>query len=88
MKVVTMIEEKDGEGLAAFLGKSIALHCSNYIYCGTLIGINSSCVKLDSDAVCVFETGEYSAKKWKDAQPLGKEQYVMIQAIERFEAGK
>lgn len=88
MKVITMIEEKEGEGLASFLGKLIAVHCSNYIYQGTLIGINATCIKLAADACCVFETGEYGATKWKDAQALGKEQYVMIQSIERFEAGK
>jgi len=88
MKVVTMVEEKENEGLQSFLGKPITLHCSNYIYTGTLIGINATCVKLDSDAKCVFETGPFNAETWKDAQPLLKQQYVMIQAIERFEAGK
>lgn len=88
MKVLTRIEEKDGEGLLSFLGSPIAVHCSNYIYQGTLIGVNDTCIKLDADAVCVYETGPFENKIWKDAQKLGKSQYVMIQPIERFEAGK
>lgn len=88
MKVVTLVEEKEGEGLQAFLGKPITLHCCNYIYAGTLIGVNQTCVKLADDAVCVFETGPFLNKEWKDAQKLGKCQYIMIQAIERFESGK
>ncbi len=88
MKVVTMIEEKENEGLQAFYGKLVAVHCANYIYQGTLVGINATCIKLDADAVCVFETGPYGDKQWKDAQPLGKAQYIMLSMIERFEAGK
>ncbi len=88
MKVITKIEEKDGEGLMSLFGAPIAVHCSNYIYQGTLIGVNETCIKLADDAVCVFETGEFKAKSWKDAQPLGRVQYVMIAAIERFESGK
>lgn len=88
MKVVTKIKEVAVEGLELFMDKSITVHCSNYIYTGTLIGINQTCIKLADDAQCVFETGPYKDKSWKHAESLGKEQYVMLQAIERFEAGK
>lgn len=59
------------------------MFCVNYIYTGKLIGINSSCVLL-SDAAIVYETGELTDTKWKDAQSFPNEWYVQINAIESF----
>ena len=86
MKVIC--EEKTGEGLMALLGKPVALYCLNYIYSGTLIGVNDTCVKL-RDACIVYETGSFSDKGWKNAQKLpGESHYVQISAIESFGDGK
>ena len=83
MKVVTVVEEKDGEGLLAFLGKKITLFCSSYFYTGTLVGVNATCVKLTGASI-VYETGGLMDKQWKDAQPLPHDWYVQIGAIESF----
>lgn len=89
MKQVITVTEVEGEGLEAFLGKSIILMCMNYNYAGTLEGINETFVKLAAkDAVIVYETGEWSAKKWADAQAVGGPIYVERSKIEAFFAGK
>ena len=82
MKVV--IDEVSGEGLESFLGKEIALYCVNYIYAGTLVGVNDTCVKL-TDAHIVYETGPFDECGWKDAQALpGDTHYVQLVAVESF----
>lgn len=84
-----IVEEKDQEGLLAFLGKKIEVWCLNYIYAGTLIGVNDTCIKLDAkDAVIVYETGEFSAKEYKDAQKYGRDLYIQTGHIEHFGAAK
>jgi hypothetical protein len=87
MKKLVKVEEVEGEGLMAFMGKSIALYGLNYIYSGTLVGVNEQFVKLEN-AMIVYETGELSAKSWKDAQRLPGDHYVMLSAIESFGPGK
>lgn len=79
-KIVTEVEN---EGLVKLLGSNVMLLCVNYIYAGKLIGVNDTCVLLD-DAKLVYETGEWSAKAWKDAQPLPGQIYVQLHAIEAF----
>lgn len=81
MKVV--VTEVEGEGLQSFLGKPVTLFCGVYIYTGILVGINASCVKLDKARI-VYETGPLNDPKWKDAQPLPRDWYVQLQAIESF----
>jgi len=83
IKVDQKIEEVENEGLIALLGKTVTLFCVNYIYAGKLIGVNKSCIKLQN-AHIVYETGDFSAYSFKDAQRLGKEFYVNTQAIESF----
>lgn len=84
-----IIESDEAEGLIAFLGEPITVYCLNYIYTGTLVGVNDTCIKLDGkDAAIVYETGELTDKKFKDAQKCGRDRYVMIATIESFEAGK
>jgi len=85
MKIV--VTEVSGEGLESFLGKSIVLWCMNYIYTGTLVGVNATCCKL-SDASVVYETGGLSDATWKDAQKLPSDWYVNLAAIESFGGGK
>lgn len=86
MKMI--VENNTAEGLEALLGEQVVLLCACYIYSGKLVGVNTSCVKLE-DAALVYETGEWSAKKWKDAQPIGtKYFYVATGMIESFGLGK
>ena len=87
MKKIIECEEK--EGLLAFLGEPVTVYCLNYIYTGTLIGINDTCIKLSGkDAAVVYETGPLTDKIFKDAQKCGKDRYIMLGIIESFEAGK
>jgi|TARA_R110000787_G_scaffold3653_3_gene14191 hypothetical protein len=79
-----MIKQVESEGLKALMGETVTLFCGVYIYSGTLVGINDSCVKLE-DAGIVYETGSFTEKKWKDKQniPSGV-WYVTTQSIESF----
>ena len=65
------------------MGQRITLFCMNYIYTGQLVGVSATCVKL-SDPAIVYETGAFSDKAWKDAQPLPNDLYVSTAAIESF----
>lgn len=78
-----LVETKDREGLESLLDQRVTLFCLNYIYTGKLVGINDSCIKLD-DASVVYETGDFSEKSWKDAQPLPNSWYVKKASIESF----
>ena len=77
------IVEESGEGLEKLLGERITLICLNYIYTGKLVGINTNCVLL-SDPSIVYETGAFTDKKWKDAQALPHDLYVMLATVESF----
>lgn len=83
MKKLVSVQEVENEGLYALMGERITLFCLNYFYTGKLAGIGEDCVKLE-DAAIVYETGEFTSKDWKDAQPLPRPVYVMRQAIESF----
>ncbi len=88
MKQVVTVTEVDGEGLEALLNENVMLFGLNYIYAGKLVGVNTSFVKLEN-AKIVYETGPFSAKGYKDAQPLpGSAWYVQTSAIESFGPGK
>jgi hypothetical protein len=78
-----LIDEVAGEGLEKLLGERVTLFCLNYIYTGVLIGVNDTCVLLREPAI-VYETGAFSEPKWKDAQALPQDLYVMQAAIESF----
>ena len=84
MKVIQTVTEVSGEGLEALMGKKVTLFCANYFYTGKLVGVNTTCVKLEDPAI-VYETGSFSNKSYQDEQPLHcKEFYVQIGAIESF----
>ncbi len=78
-----IIEDVSGEGLVKLLGERVTLFCLNYIYTGLLAGVNDTCVLLTEPAI-VYETGAFTDAKWKDAQPLPHELYVMLACIESF----
>ena len=83
MRKIVTVTEVEGEGLVSLLGKRTTLFCMNYIYTGTLAGVNDTCVLLE-DAAIVYETGPLNTKDWKDAQALPGPFYVQIGAIEAF----
>lgn len=78
-----IVEDVSGEGLEKLLGEVVTLYCLNYIYTGTLMGVNASCVLLESASI-VFETGPFTDKAWKNAQALPNAWYVQIGSIESF----
>lgn len=75
--------EVENEGLISLLGKQVEIRCNVYIYAGILVGVNSTCVKLDRMAI-VYETGPFTDAKYKDAQIIGDGQYVQLGLIESF----
>ena len=77
------IVEVSDEGLEGLLGETVTLFCMNYFYTGELVGVNTSCVRLDNPRI-IYETGEWSNKDWSDAQSLPGSLYVQISAIESF----
>jgi len=86
MKIIT--ETKEGEGLIGLLGENVVIICACYIYSGKLVGVNDTCIKLE-DPHMVYETGTWTEKKWKDAQPLQhKFHYIATGMIESFGLGK
>jgi hypothetical protein len=66
-----------------FNGSALYFFCANYIYTGKLMGVNETCLLL-TDPSIVYETGPFSEKQWKDAQPLPHDWYILINAIESF----
>ena len=78
-----LVEIQDGEGLEKLMGERVTLFCANFIYTGKLVGVNDSCVLLQDPAI-VYETGAFTEKAWKDAQPLPGDWYVQITMIESF----
>ena len=88
MKKLANVVEVEGEGLVGLLGETVLVMCLNYFYVGKLVGVNATDVMLE-DASIIYETGEWSAKAYKDAQRLPtKNWYVRIDKIESYGIGK
>lgn len=85
MKKLVKVEEVSGEGFLALMGQTVQIFCMNYIYAGTLTGVNETFVKLEN-AHLVFETGGLSEPKFKDAQRIGDEHYVQLASVESYGA--
>lgn len=83
MKKLVQVQEVEGEGLEALMGQKITLFCLNYIYHGTLIGVNTNDLIL-KDAYIVYETGEFNSKGFKDAQKLADEWRLRTSVIESY----
>lgn len=84
MKVLVETKEVEKEGFLSLLGKNVEIFCGVYIYAGKLVGVNDSCVKLANPHL-VYETGPFLDKKYKDAQPMGREfHYIAATLIESF----
>ena len=79
-----LVEETEGEGLDALLGKTVTIFCAVYIYTGKLVGVNDKCVKLEGPSV-VYQTGSFGDSDWADAQKLPHPfWYVATGMIESF----
>ena len=78
-----LIEVQEQSGFDSLMGERITLFCLNYIYTGKLVGVNEKYVLLENPAI-VYETGAFTEKDWKDAQPLPNEMYVMLACVESF----
>ena len=78
-----IVNEVQGEGLEKLLGERVTLFCMNYIYTGSLTGVNETCVLL-TDAGIVYETGPFDKNAWKDVQALPNDWYVQTASIESF----
>jgi hypothetical protein len=83
MKKLVTVTDVDGEGLVALMGKRVVLFCLNYIYTGTLTGVNQTCVLLTDPAI-VYETGGFDKTSFTDAQKLPFDLYIQTGAIESF----
>jgi len=83
MKKSVQVVEVENEGFMALMDEVITIFSLNYIYTGKLIGVNESCVLLESPSI-VYETGSFDSKGWKDAQKLPNQIYVQINCIESF----
>jgi hypothetical protein len=87
MKKLVKVEEVQGEGLIALMGQTVTLFCMNYIYAGTLVGVNDTFVKLENGHI-VYETGPFSDKKFKDAQKVSNELYIQLNSVESYAVTK
>lgn len=83
MKKPIQVTEVEGEGLLGLLGQRVTLFCANYIYAGTLNGVNDTCVLLENAGI-VYETGALDTKTWSDFQKLPGKWYIQLAAIESF----
>ena len=77
------IIEVENEGLISLLNKNVTFFCAVYIYTGKLVGVNTTCVKLENPKI-VYETGAFYDSTWKDAQALPNELYLQLSMIESF----
>jgi len=83
MKKLVSVIEVEYEGFNALLGENVMIFSLNYIYAGTLAGVNDDCVLLENASI-VYETGELKATSWKDAQLLPHPLYVQKSCIESY----
>ena len=86
MQIFVESKEVKEEGFLSLLGQNVEIFCGIYIYAGKLVGVNSTCIKLENPHI-VYETGGFLDKKYKDAQPMGrKSHYISTGFIESFGA--
>lgn len=88
MKKLAAMIEVENEGFLALMGQKVLIFCMNYIYTGTLTGINDAFVKIEGARI-VYETGAFDQANYKDAQALpGTDWYIQIAAVESFGISK
>ena len=78
-------KQEEIEGLTALLGEQVFILCMNYFFTGKLVVVMDDVIALEN-AKIIYETGNMTDSKWKDAQPLGDDElhYIMRGAIESF----
>ena len=88
MKKRVKVEEVDGEGLMALLGRRVLIMSAGYFYEGELEGVNTDFVKLQ-DPHIVYSTGAWSDEKYSDIQSLNQDEwYVEKNLIESYGLSK
>ena len=71
-------------GFGELIGKTVVAICAAYIYTGKLVAVGPTAIKLE-DGYLVYETGDWSAEKWSDAQRLPfAYTYVSLGMIEAY----
>lgn len=84
MQVLQNVVEVAEEGFLSLIGKNVEIYCGIYIYAGKLVGVNSTCIKLENPHL-VYETGAFTDKKYKDAQHMGRDaHYIQCAFVESF----
>ena len=79
-----LIETSNESYLESLIGKPVVVWCLNYIYAGTLVGVDDDCLRL-TDAKVVYETGPLSGAL-QDAQSLQGDAFVMRRCVEMLES--
>lgn len=64
-----IVENVEDEGLESLLGEPVLIWCECYIYYGILQGVNENDILL-KDAKVVYETGEFTERHLKAAEPV------------------
>lgn len=78
------VEDQANEGLLSLIGETITIFSAIYIYTGKLVGVNTKDIKLEGTRI-VYETGPFTEKNWKDAQPLPHQYwYIRTDMIESY----
>lgn len=78
-----LVTEVENEGFMALLGSPVLVFCMNYIYTGTLTGVNEDCILLE-DPKIVYQTGAFTDSKFEDAQALPNSLYIQKNSVESF----
>ena len=79
-----MATKKKKFGLESYMGQTVVLYCSRYIYTGTLVSIDKFSLTLESARI-VFDTGEHKATQWALVEPCVDPIWnVSLASIESF----
>ena len=83
-----IIETTEANAFESLLGEDVLIFCLNYIYTGKLVAVNETTLSLSSPKI-VYETGSFSEKEYKDAQPLQCDTWhILLSSIESFGKSK
>jgi len=71
-------------GMLSLIGEQVTILACRYIYTGKLIGVNKTCVELESPKI-VYETGAWDKKDYTTVESLPtKSLFISTGAIESF----
>jgi hypothetical protein len=84
MKRIVQVQEIEGDGLEALLGKKVTIWCLNYIYAGTLTRVNKEDIIL-TEPKLVYDTGKLTEAGFTTVENLpAKEWRVRTSCIESY----